>query len=151
PITVDNTQLGERLILAPRRYHKKMNDDLIRQQCIKWAEELNINIAIIVPNEAATKKWTELGSTLVNSYNIGESINKLKESKGNIFVFMNCYDGIDLIGDMCRILVLDGMPTKESLKDKIEMQYRENSKYLNLKRAQVIEQGMGRAVRSGTD
>ena len=151
PITVDNIQLGERLILAPKRYNQKFTDEIMRIQCIKWAESKNVNVAVIVPNNFIAKKWSELGASLVNSENINENLQQLRDSVGNILVFINRYDGIDLIDDMCRILVLDGMPTKESLKDTIEMRYRENSTYLNLKRAQVIEQGMGRAVRSGTD
>lgn len=151
PITVDNTQLGERLILAPKRYNPEFTDDIMRNQCMHWAKDKNVNVAVIVPNRPSAKKWSKIGATLVDSDNIQGSIQRLKDSKGNVLVFINRYDGIDLIDDLCRILVLDGMPTKESLKDKIEMQYREDSTYLNLKRAQVIEQGMGRAVRSGTD
>jgi len=151
PITVENTQLGERLIFAPKRYNTSLTNAVMRNQCMKWAEEFEINVAVIVPNKLAAKSWSKMGANLVNSNNIQENLKRLKESTGNISVFINRYDGIDLINDMCRILVIDGMPTKESLKDKIEMQYRENSTYLNLKRAQVIEQGLGRAVRSGTD
>lgn len=151
PITVDNIRLGERLILAPKRYHPQFEDDIMRRQCMRWAIDKNINVAVIVPGNTAAQKWNEIGATLVYSGNILENIQQLTDSTGNVFVFINRYDGIDLINDMCRILVIDGMPTKESLKDKIEMQYREDSTYLNLKRAQVIEQGMGRAVRSGTD
>ncbi|MDY0409791.1 DEAD/DEAH box helicase [Paracerasibacillus soli] len=151
PITVDNTQLGERLILTPKRYKTEFNDDIMRKQCLIWAERKNINVVVIVPNDSIAQKWSKIGAKLVTSNNIQESLQQLRDSEGNVLVFMNRYDGIDLINDMCRILVLDGMPTKESLKDKIEMQYREDSTYLNLKRAQIIEQGMGRGVRSGTD
>lgn len=151
PITVDNTQLGERLILAPKRYNPNFTDDIMREQCMQWVKKRNINVAVIVPNKSVAKNWSEIGATLIDSDNIQVNLQRLKDSTGNVLVFINRYDGIDLINDMCRILVIDGMPTKESLKDKIEMQYREDSMYLNLKRAQVIEQGMGRAVRSGTD
>ncbi|MDY0409028.1 hypothetical protein [Paracerasibacillus soli] len=119
--------------MTPKRYKTEFNDDIMRKQCLIWAERKNINVVVIVPNDSIAQKWSKIGAKLVTSNNIQESLQQLRDSEGNVLVFMNRYDGIDLINDMCRILVLDGMPTKESLKDKIEMQYREDSTYLNLK------------------
>lgn len=150
PIKVDTVSLGERLILAPKRYNKDINDKEIRDLCFSYAKD--INVLVIVPNDEKSKLWTDLGAQKLNSDDIIEEISKLRTEKpGKVCVVSNRYDGMDLIEDTCRLLVIDGMPTKESLKDKIEMQYRENSTLVNLKRAQIIEQGLGRGVRSGTD
>ncbi|MET3659165.1 DEAD/DEAH box helicase [Sporosarcina psychrophila] len=150
PIKVDTVSLGERLILAPKRYNKDITDMEIRQLCFKYAKQ--INVVVIVPNDTKVKLWTDMGAVRLSTDNINQEINNLKTKKpGRVCVVSNRYDGMDLIDDTCRLLVIDGMPTKESLKDKIEMQYRENSVLVNLKRAQIIEQGLGRGVRSGTD
>lgn len=150
PIKVDTISLGERLLLAPKRYNKDITDKDIRQMCFEYAKEFNV--VVIVPNKAKGKIWVDMGAELLSSDNIIEEIRYLKNGKkGNVCVVLNRYDGMDLKDDACRLLVIDGMPTKESLKEKIEMQYRENSMLVNMKRAQTIEQGLGRGVRSGTD
>lgn len=150
PIKVDTISLGERLLLAPKRYNKDITDKDIRQMCFEYAKEFNV--VVIVPNKAKGKIWVDMGAELLNSDNIIKEISELKNGKkGNVRVISNRYDGMDLKDDACRLLVIDGMPTKESLKEKIEMQYRENSMLVNMKRAQTIEQGLGRGVRSGTD
>ncbi|MDZ4418790.1 DEAD/DEAH box helicase [Bacillus cereus] len=150
PIKIDNANLGERLILAPKRYHEDIDNNDIRELCLKYAQ--SYNVIVIVPNIKRAKFWTDKGAVVLNSENILAELKALKESKpGRLVVLINRYDGMDLIDDMCRLIVLDGMPTKETLKEKIETQYRENSLYINTKKAQSIEQGLGRAVRSGTD
>ncbi|MDM5223009.1 helicase C-terminal domain-containing protein [Peribacillus sp. NJ11] len=66
-------------------------------------------------------------------------------------VFVNRYDGVDLAGKMCTVLVMDGLPTAHSLRDKYQQIVREGSPILSGQVAQTIEQGLGRAVRSGSD
>lgn len=150
PIKVDNVNLGERLILAPKRYHEDIDNDSIRSMCVKYARDFNV--VVIVPSKKRAEAWTELGAVILDSENIIEELRILKDgAPGKLVVLINRYDGMDLIDDMCRILVLDGMPTKETLREKIETHYREKSLYVNSKKAQSIEQGLGRAVRSGTD
>jgi hypothetical protein len=150
PIKVETNSLGERLVLAPKRYNNNITDDEIRNLCLEYSK--NYNVVVIVPSNPKAEIWTQKGARLIDSNNILEEVQKLKKEKcGNLIVISNRYDGMDLIDDSCRMLVLDGMPTKESFKEKIEMQYRENSLFVNMKRAQAIEQGLGRGVRSGTD
>jgi len=150
PITVDNVNMGERLILSPKRMHRDITDEEIRDLCSEYSN--SVNVAVIVPNERIASYWVEKGAKLIQTENIILDLKGLKEkNKDNFVVFLNRYDGIDLVDDMCRILVIDGMPTKESLKDKIEIPYRKDSIFVNMKKAQSIEQGLGRAVRSGTD
>ncbi|MFJ5792689.1 DEAD/DEAH box helicase [Lysinibacillus sp. NPDC093197] len=150
PITVDNVSMGERLIISPKRIHKEITDNEIRELCREYSNY--VNVAIIVPNETKASPWIDKGAKLIKTENIINDLNTLKSTnKGNFVVFMNRYDGIDMIDSMCRILVIDGMPTKESLKEKLDAPYRKDSILTNLKRAQTIEQGLGRAVRSGTD
>jgi hypothetical protein len=64
---------------------------------------------------------------------------------------VNRYDGIDLPGDACRVLVIDGLPDVRSLKDKIEQAALSGSKIYNARQIQRIEQGIGRGIRSNED
>ena len=61
------------------------------------------------------------------------------------------YDGIDLPGDACRMLVIDGLPPLNSIKDRYIQSVAPQSTILLREQVQRIEQGMGRGVRSNDD
>lgn len=150
PLEVDNQgDAGERLIIAPRRYFPDLNDEMMRQIIAEYAEIYNV--VIIVPNRAKAKAWEKYNATLVDKDNIDSATKTLRESKGNLMVFLNRYDGVDLAGDACRILVLDGLPNVQTVRERYISIVREGSPFLNAQIAQTIEQGLGRAVRSGSD
>ncbi len=144
----DKEAVGKRLILAPSRFDPKLNELELRNHIAEYSKE-GINTVVLVPSQNASKKWVELGATYVNKYNIEDALKTLKCSTGNFMVFDNRYDGIDLNGDLCRVLVVDGLPLYSSLLE----QYTEvRMETLRAgKKAQIIEQGLGRGVRSGAD
>lgn len=150
-IEIENKgDIGERLIIAPKRYHIDLNDQLMREFIAQYSNQENI--VVLVQNRSKAKMWKEkFNATVVLKENIIDATNKLKSSKGNLMVFVNRYDGLDLSGDMCRILVLDGKPTAHTLREMHYQTVREGSPILSGQIAQTIEQGLGRAVRSGTD
>ena len=63
----------------------------------------------------------------------------------------NRYDGIDLPGDACRMLVIDGLPPLNSIKDRYIQSVAPQSTVLLREQVQRIEQGMGRGIRSNDD
>ena len=63
----------------------------------------------------------------------------------------NRYEGIDLPNKACEILVIDGIPNSKRKYDEIEQQMIGNSEKILNKKIQLIEQGMGRGVRSSGD
>jgi replicative superfamily II helicase len=142
--------IGERLILAPSRYDGSLTDEKMRIEIAKYAKQ-NFNVVVLVPSEFHSRTWVALGAKYYDKKNIDNAINTLKLSKGNLVVFANRYDGIDLLGDACRILVLDGKPSAQSLKDRYIGSVRAGSSVLDAKTGQIIDQGLGRAVRSGSD
>lgn len=150
PIKPENKgDVGERLIITPKRYHLDLDDTLMRKFIAEYAKEHNV--VIIVPNTEKTKLWKDYNPEIVTKDNIASATNKLKSSIGNLMVFVARYDGIDLAGDACRILVLDGKPTAHTQRDKYDQIVRQGSPLLNAQVAQTVEQGLGRAVRSGSD
>src|SRR5690606_18561852 len=68
-----------------------------------------------------------------------------------LVVLINKYDGIDLPGDACRILALDGLPEAYGALDRIEALALDESDAMITRQIQRIEQGMGRGVRSNDD
>jgi replicative superfamily II helicase len=150
PIEVENHgDIGERLIIAPKRYHRDLTDAKMRPIIAGYSH--NYNVVVIVPNSDRAKLWEKYNAVIVNKENIETATKKLKSSTGNLMVFVGRYDGVDLPGEACRILVLDGKPTAHTLRERYYGMVRSGSIFLDAQTAQIIEQGLGRAVRSGSD
>ncbi|WP_289143084.1 DEAD/DEAH box helicase [uncultured Brevibacillus sp.] len=145
----DRKDIGERLIIAPSRFDNSLTDDLMRKFIAKLAEK--VNVVVLVPSKNYVKPWEKLGATIVDKDNIKDALTKLRSSVGNLMVFKNRYDGVDLLGSMCRVLVLDGKPAPRSLQARYSASLKSGFNGLDARLAQTIEQGLGRGVRSGSD
>jgi len=144
----DRKDVGKRLILSPRRYDSRLSDEQIRNFIATYPPS-GYNTIILVASDAGAEAWKNIGAVAVKKENIHDAITKLKNSKNNFMVFVNRYDGIDLYNDLCRILVIDGLPKYYSLQEEYT-EIRLDSLKAG-KKAQIIEQGLGRATRSGSD
>lgn len=144
--------IGERMILLPSLLHSSLNNDTIPNICKDISLEGN-NTIVITPSFSSSriKKWRKIGATIAKRDNIDECIHKLSSSNENIIVLANRYDGIDLKGEQCRLLILDGLPTGTSMYEKYINYVRPNSRILKSIQAQKIEQGIGRSTRSSND
>ncbi|MCL9806944.1 DEAD/DEAH box helicase family protein [Flavobacterium amniphilum] len=147
-IPKDRKDIGQRLILAPKRFDPSLFDTDIYKLAKDYALK-EINVVILVPSYAKAVPWVQNGAVFLNEGDINDNINNLKLKKGGLHVLVNRYDGVDLNGDMCRILILDGYPVFTSSKE-LYTEMRLESVKASLK-AQIIEQGLGRGVRSGSD
>ncbi|WP_436516380.1 DEAD/DEAH box helicase [Ekhidna sp. To15] len=145
----DRKDVGQRLILAPQRFDTRIADEQIINLAKSYANDHGRNVAVLVPSYERAKRWGDIGATVITNDTIDEAIDKLKEDKGQFYVLVNRYDGVDLNGDMCRVLILDGYPAFSSYQQ-VYAEIRLESVKASLK-AQIIEQGLGRAVRSGSD
>ena len=106
----------------------------------------------ITPSNWHTKIWTACGSTLVDKDNLVDEIEKLKSNQFDTpKVMASKYDGVDLPDSMCRVLILDSLPTTETITEKFIESCIPNSTFIKIKTAQTIEQGLGRAVRGEKD
>lgn len=144
----DRKDVGKRLILAPSRFEPSLTSQVSREFIARYPKK-GYNTVVLVPSTAKAGPWKKLGATVVDKKNILIAVNKLSQSKSNFFVFVNRYDGIDLYNDLCRILVIDGLPQYNSIKEEYEESRLESLSAS--KKAQIIEQGLGRATRSGGD
>lgn len=144
----DRKDIGKRLILAPSRYDTALTEDVL-QKFIATYPKAGYNVVVLVPSGAKAEKWTKTGAELVDKSNIEAALTKLKGGTGHFMVFSNRYDGIDLHSDLCRILVIDGLPGYGSLQEQY-VEARLDSLRAG-KKAQIIDQGLGRGVRSGGD
>ena len=150
-ITPENANdMGDRLIIFP----KYVNSDISEIEIMEKVEETakKYNVVILVPSFSRAKFWDEQGMRTATKDNIDGIVKALKSGKhvGKI-IFVNRYDGIDLPGDACRMLVIDGLPPLNSIKDRYIQSVAPQSTILLREQVQRIEQGMGRGVRSNDD
>jgi hypothetical protein len=106
---------------------------------------------IIVPSGTAAKKWGDFGG-LYDSRIGHTSIEQFKkETSPKKLILAALYDGIDLPGKSCNVLVLDGLPRGANLHD----QFLEESLDIYSFRASNVAarttQSIGRIFRSNTD
>jgi hypothetical protein len=144
---------GERLILIP----SVIDPNLSHFKLIEWITEFckkngNFGIFCIVPSKNLASHWE--GAIIPE--NLDKWIEKLKEAipKKNakqVTILVNKYDGVDLPGDLCRVLILDSLPAYNSLIDRYHQSIRSGTSTLKRLQAQRIEQGMGRGIRGSTD
>lgn len=142
--------VGERMILAPALM-PRLKEPVSIVKAIAGAVAKKGGVVILVPSEKAAEEWKD-----VAEYASGEAVAKAVrrlvkgESKGP-FVFPNRYDGIDLPGDACRLLILHSLPRGANTYDLYRAAtLRENSS-INVTLAQRIEQGLGRGTRGAGD
>lgn len=64
-----------------------------------------------------------------------------------VVVLVNKYDGVDLPGDACRLLIIDGVPTPLDLGEQREAGALVGSRTMRSRKVKRIEQGMGRGIR----
>ncbi|WP_161485015.1 DEAD/DEAH box helicase [Neomoorella mulderi] len=145
--------VGERLIIAPGLIDSSISKEEIYPWVATFARK-GYNIVVLCPSFNAASRWQQIGARVAGEgrdIGVQEAIKQLHDSRGNIIVLVNRYDGIDLPGDACRILVLDGLPVGGDLYEQYVMAMRPDSQQVRLVQAQKIEQGLGRGVRSGSD
>ena len=143
--------VGERMILAPELM--PLTDGNSRELANRLAKEVakTAGVVILTPSTAIAKKWEDI-ATVVEGEDVAHAVNSLRNRSSNgPFVFPNRYDGIDLLSDSCRLLIISGLPQGSNVYDLFRAAVLEGSGTLDTTLAQRVEQGMGRGTRGGGD
>lgn len=150
PVVPDSAgDVGDRMILLPQVINTETTDDDIKAYC-KTASK-SVNVVVIVPSTYRANYWHDVADAILMSNNLYQGVDNLKNSHVGLTVLVNRYDGIDLPGDACRILVIDGFPDVRRKIDKVEQSILLGSTRHVNQVIQRIEQGMGRGIRSNDD
>lgn len=155
PITSNSLAgVSERMILAPELMKFPIDDvpEMVRAMA-KWAaEQRQMSTVVLVPSGAAAKEWAEVATIPDSPAGVAASVKELQEGKSHgPVVFANRYDGMDLPGPACRVLILSGLPRGINEYDAFRSATFVGSSELTSTLAQRIEQGMGRGARGGGD
>ncbi len=148
----DEQWSGEKMILIPSRMSDELDDGALTTYVGKPVEERKYGCVVLCPSFRRAERWRVAGAAVAEAGTIDESVARLRAGECDKTVALVArYDGVDLPDDACRILVLDGLPTGESLLSRYVRQCRDQSDYLLRMTARVLEQGLGRAVRGERD
>lgn len=141
--------IGDRMILLPQVLNTELSDKEIKRLC-KFISN-RINVVVIVPSKVRAGFWADDADMILDKNNIHEGVEKLKKGHVGLVVLVNRYDGIDLPGDACRLLIIDGLPDVRRLIDKVTQSILMGSDRTIDQVVQRVEQGMGRGIRSSDD
>ncbi|HEX8047490.1 DEAD/DEAH box helicase [Rhizobium sp.] len=141
--------IGDRMILAPQEINPEYTVEEIKAMVSSIADDLNV--VIIVPSKSRASFWKDVAHQILDKDNIQQGVEKLKNGHVGLSVLINKYDGIDLPGEACELLVIDGLPEVYGLSERSEMLLLDGTRKQLVRQIQRIEQGMGRGVRSSDD
>ncbi|MBS1815416.1 MAG: DEAD/DEAH box helicase family protein [Acidobacteria bacterium] len=107
---------------------------------------------ILTPSGTQADSWCPPASHPVSAEGVQDAVKFLTDgSDKGPYAFAQRYEGIDLSGNACRILIIDGTPTAMSAYDTYRAVVLNGSRSIDLWVAQKIEQGAGRASRGPSD
>jgi len=151
PITPASAgDIGDRLILVPQQTHPTATPDEIRDLIVDLA--LSRNVVVIVPSERRAAYWKPYAAMTLDKNNLTVGVETMRANpKIGLVVLLNRYDGVDLPGDACHVLVVDGLPEALTGTERVDQAQLAGSELLVARQVQRLEQGMGRATRSNDD
>lgn len=146
--------ISERMILIPALmpFSKDLRESIAK--IILWTtSDKQLGSVVLTPSDYAAASWERDGFTIASgSSEVEHYVNALQEeSTTGPIVFANRYDGIDLPGNSCRLLVMDGLPAGTSNYELFRATALFGGASINRLLAQRIEQGIGRGARGSGD
>src|ERR1035437_5098386 len=162
PITPGSAaDMGERMILAPIALNPQLSDDGIRE--LAWQFSIGdrdgdsvpdsdpANVIVLVPSDAVAAEWARYANVTAHVGDLKALVPRLKDGHLGLVVLVNKYDGVDLPGDACRVLVIDRVPRPIDASERREATALAGSETFVARQVQRLEQGMGRGVRDASD
>ncbi|MGW0455873.1 DEAD/DEAH box helicase [Gordonia sputi] len=154
------SDLGDRIILAPLSINPQLADTAIHALARGFADGQRgegknadpINVVVLVPGDHAAQRWAHVADETLHVSDMRPVIERMKDGETvGIVVLVNKYDGVDLPGDACRLLIVDGIPTPLTPHEQRASAALIGSMAFKAREVQRIEQGMGRGIRDVSD
>lgn len=140
------------MILIPDLMPFKFDLKKAIEKLVEWTAKLKLGAVILAPSSKAAAQWSEVATLAEGSHNVENLVEELQTGKTyGPAVFANRYDGIDLPGDSCRLLVMSGLPSGTSSYELFRASALYGGVSITRMLAQRIEQGIGRGARGAGD
>jgi hypothetical protein len=162
PVTPGSaSDLGDRMILASVALNPNIDDEPVRKLAWQFSrgdrdgddvpDSDPVNVVVLVPSDKAAQAWAPFADRTWKVGDLGTGVAQLRAGHVGLVVLVNKYDGIDLPGKACEVLVLDGIPRPMDAWERREAYALADSPGRLAREIQRIEQGMGRGVRDTED
>lgn len=145
--------VSERMILIPDLMPFKFQVSEATKKLLEWtANTKKYGAIVLVPTNNAAERWNDVATFAEGSKLVESQVDFLQARTSNgPVVFASRYDGIDLPGDSCRLLVMEGLPTGTSDYELLRAATLYGGATISRMLAQRIEQGIGRGARGSGD
>jgi len=144
--------VSERMILIPDLMPFKFDARKTIETLVEWTSKQNFGAIILVPSNKAAEQWSGIATVATGSREVEALVEALQaRTTSGPAVFANRYDGIDLPGDSCRLLVMSGLPAGTSDYEIFRASALYGGATITRMLAQRIEQGIGRGARGSGD
>lgn len=144
--------VSERMILVPELMPFKFDVIDFMKKVGGWVAQKKKGVVILVPSGSAARVWEDCAALPGSSGEVDAAVARLQAgtSHGPI-ILANRYDGIDLPGDACRLLIMSGLPKGTSDYELFRAAVLMGGRSIASSLAQRIEQGIGRGARGAGD
>ncbi len=149
PVGWDKQGIGRRFFIFPElSLGEDEIDSLIDAMVNRAGRAL-----VLVPSDRHADKYRDLFSEIpvYSARNIETSKDDFVAEQKAVAVLANRYDGIDLLGDECRLLIIEGLPKAGNLQELFMMSRMASGVLFNDRLRTRIIQAVGRCTRSATD
>ncbi|MGH9644136.1 MAG: DEAD/DEAH box helicase family protein, partial [Terriglobales bacterium] len=143
--------VGERMILAPSLMNIKEDAIDVAKSVV---EELSkkVGTVVLVQSEWQAKQDWGDATTIATEDDVATAVRQLVTGQSTgPFTFPNRYDGLDLVANACRLLVLHGLPRATNAYELFRAEVLRGNSSINIGIAQRFEQGIGRGTRGAGD
>ena len=144
--------VGERMILVPALM-KLVGVPILPmvKGLAKQISSTKQGVVILSPSGSVAKLWEDIAGYAEGAKAVSEAVAGIQSGKTyGPLVLANRYDGMDLAGNACRLLIMDSLPQGTTHYDVFRMNTVADAA-VNSLLAQRIEQGIGRGTRGGAD
>jgi replicative superfamily II helicase len=144
--------VSERMILIPELmpFEFDVRDAIVK--LLEWTTKLQRGAVILVPSNSSAARWEDVADFAKGSAQVQTAVDALHQQiASRPVIFANRYDGLDLAGDSCRLLVMDGIPAGTSDYELFRANALHGTGTITRMLAQRIEQGIGRGARGAGD
>ena len=144
--------VSERMILVPELMPFKFDVVDFIKRVGKWVAQHKKGVVILVPSGPGAQAWQDCAALPASTKDVDTAVAELQAgvSYGPI-ILANRYDGIDLPGDACRLLIMSGLPKGTSAYELFRGSALVGGRSIVSALAQRIEQGIGRGARGAGD
>jgi Type III restriction enzyme, res subunit len=153
PSEWNKRNIGRRLILFPNLSDQDSNSEQSLNSSVEMISSVE-RALIITTDDRTSKLWNDkLSKThdIIRSDKIEKSLDDFVKSKKPSILLLERYDGIDLPGDQCRLMLIDSSPSAAGLQEKYFLIRLGASVQLKNRIRTRITQAMGRCTRDEGD